>query len=121
MTHRSVIETVRETLGSFEGLQMHYDPETEPAREGRFVSLRDSRLHSSVIDFLERTYPDGLFCHQHEAIENVLHGRNTVVATRTSSGKSLIYALPVFDTLCRDPSATALFIYPHEGPSRTTR
>ena len=45
----------------------------------------------------------------------MLTGQNTVVATRTSSGKSLIYSLPVLDAICRDPNATALFLYPQKA------
>jgi len=61
--------------------------------------LRDKGLYS-------------LFTHQHAAITHVLVGRNTVVATPTASGKSLIYTLPVMQTFLRDPAAKALYLFP---------
>ena len=53
-----------------------------------------------------------LYTHQHAAIAHILAGQNTVVATPTASGKSLIYTLPVFQTFLRDPSAKALYLFP---------
>jgi len=55
---------------------------------------------------------DALYAHQHGAIAQILAGKHTVVATPTASGKSLIYTLPVFQTLCRQPTAKALFLFP---------
>ncbi len=37
---------------------------------------------------------------------------HTIVTTGTASGKSLAFNLPVLDTLCRDRSARALYLYP---------
>jgi len=53
-----------------------------------------------------------LYTHQHTAIANILAGTNTVVATPTASGKSLIYNLPVFQTCCHHPAAKALYLFP---------
>jgi DEAD/DEAH box helicase domain-containing protein len=55
---------------------------------------------------------DSLYTHQHAAIAHVLAGSNTVVATPTASGKSLIYTLPVLQTFLRDPAAKALYLFP---------
>ena len=38
-----------------------------------------------------------------------------MVATRTSSGKSLIYSIPVFDRLLTEPDSTALFLFPQKA------
>ncbi|MCX5908092.1 MAG: DEAD/DEAH box helicase, partial [Deltaproteobacteria bacterium] len=53
-----------------------------------------------------------LYAHQGAAIEKIRQGRNVVVATPTASGKTLIYNLPVVETLLRDPRAKALYIFP---------
>lgn len=53
-----------------------------------------------------------LYSHQVQAIDRVRSGTNTVAATRTASGKTLTYALPVFEAVVQDASACALFIYP---------
>lgn len=55
---------------------------------------------------------ESLYSHQAQAIELILAARNVVIATPTASGKSLIYNLPVFDALLRNPSARALYLFP---------
>ncbi|MCL1981278.1 MAG: DEAD/DEAH box helicase [Proteobacteria bacterium] len=67
-------------------------------------------------DLLGRLLSDlglpGLYTHQQQAVAQVLAGRNTVVATPTASGKSLVYTLPVLHTLLQDPTAKALYLFP---------
>ncbi|KAI0852443.1 P-loop containing nucleoside triphosphate hydrolase protein [Daldinia vernicosa] len=52
------------------------------------------------------------YAHQTEAINNLHAGRHVVVATSTSSGKSLIYQLPVLHALEQDPNTRAIYIFP---------
>ncbi len=55
---------------------------------------------------------NALYSHQYAAIAHILDGKNTVVATPTASGKSLIYTLPVFQTYLHNPTAKALYLFP---------
>jgi DEAD/DEAH box helicase domain-containing protein len=55
---------------------------------------------------------DRLYAHQVRTIDRVRAGIHTVAATRTASGKTLTYALPVFESVIKDASTCALFIYP---------
>ena len=59
-----------------------------------------------------------LFAHQAEALENVLAGRHTVVATPTASGKTLIYNAAALDALQRDPQAKSLYLFPTKALSQ---
>ncbi|KAI1394042.1 P-loop containing nucleoside triphosphate hydrolase protein [Hypoxylon trugodes] len=52
------------------------------------------------------------YAHQAEAINNLHAGRHVVVSTSTSSGKSLIYQLPVLHALEEDPNTRAIYIFP---------
>ncbi|KAI0447369.1 hypothetical protein F4803DRAFT_320679 [Xylaria telfairii] len=52
------------------------------------------------------------YAHQAEAINSLQAGRNVVVSTSTSSGKSLIYQLPVLHALENDPHTRAMYIFP---------
>ena len=52
------------------------------------------------------------FAHQAEAINALHDGYNVVVATSTSSGKSLIYQLPVVHALEQDHNTRAMYIFP---------
>ena len=53
-----------------------------------------------------------LYEHQAEAIDRVRDGDNVVVATPTASGKSLIYNLPVIESILENPEAKALYLFP---------
>ena len=103
MPSRSVIETTAECLSENVDLQVLFNPSAESSRGGQFRPLKESSLCPNIVDYLSGQFSDGLYTHQHDAIESVLAGNNTVVATRTSSGKSLIYSLPAFHTVCEDP------------------
>ncbi len=56
----------------------------------------------------------GLWKHQTDALGLLLNGENAVIATGTSSGKTLCYQIPILDDLLRDPSPglRAVIIYP---------
>ncbi|CAB4281068.1 unnamed protein product [Prunus armeniaca] len=53
-----------------------------------------------------------LYSHQAESIQASLSGKNVVVATMTSSGKSLCYNLPVLEVLSQSSSSCALYLFP---------
>jgi len=113
--HHGVIATTSSVLTSAEGLRVLYDPAVERGRAGRFHSLQKSSLCGRLASHLVEQFPRGLYTHQHEAIESVLAGRNTVLSTRTSSGKSLIYSLPALHHMFEEPSATSLFLFPQKA------
>ncbi|ETS05115.1 P-loop containing nucleoside triphosphate hydrolase protein [Trichoderma reesei RUT C-30] len=52
------------------------------------------------------------YTHQAEALNRLHEGQNIVISTSTSSGKSLIYQLPVLHALEQDPNSRALYIFP---------
>ncbi len=55
---------------------------------------------------------DAPYTHQTRAIVTALRGENVILATGTASGKTLGYTLPLLNTLLRDPTATALLLFP---------
>lgn len=71
--------------------------------------LKDSLVQSGIVK---------LFRHQAEALEHIRAGENVVVATPTSSGKSLIYNLAVTEELLKDPEQRALYLFPIKALSR---
>ncbi|KEY70866.1 hypothetical protein S7711_00712 [Stachybotrys chartarum IBT 7711] len=52
------------------------------------------------------------YAHQAEALNSLHDGVNVVVSTSTSSGKSLIYQLPVLYALEQDYNSRAMYIFP---------
>lgn len=53
-----------------------------------------------------------LFSHQAQALQAIHDLKNIILSTSTSSGKSLVYQLALFQELLHDPDATALLLYP---------
>jgi len=62
-----------------------------------------------------------LYAHQAEAINNLYEGHNVIVATSTSSGKSLIYQIPVLHELEQNPAARAMYIFPTKALAQDQR
>lgn len=52
------------------------------------------------------------YFHQAEAINNLYDGYNVIVSTSTSSGKSLIYQVPMLHELERDMDSRGMYIFP---------
>jgi DEAD/DEAH box helicase domain-containing protein len=82
----------------------------EPPRAAEYAEL--PALHPAVAEALRQEGKHRLYRHQREAIDHALAGRNVVVATETSSGKSLCFQLPVLSACAESPDARALFVFP---------
>jgi ATP-dependent helicase YprA (DUF1998 family) len=79
------------------------------------VSLDELPLHEKTkATIQERLKGNPLYRHQTEAVNLILSGQNAVIATGTSSGKTLCYQIPILDDLLKDDSAglRAIIIYP---------
>ena len=78
--------------------------------------LENLRLHHQTVETIQsRLGKEGrLYQHQTEALGLVLAGQNALIATGTSSGKTLCYQIPILDDLVRDSSSglRAVIIYP---------
>ncbi|KAK4100806.1 P-loop containing nucleoside triphosphate hydrolase protein [Parathielavia hyrcaniae] len=61
------------------------------------------------------------YAHQAEAINALHEGYNVVVATSTSSGKSLIYQLPVLHALEQNHNTRAMYIFPTKALAQDQR
>ena len=85
--------------------------ETLEAREPSYVDP-DPPLPDLIRQALESMGVARLYRHQAEAIAHVRDGRNVVVVTATSSGKTLCYNLPVLERILADRDARALYLYP---------
>jgi len=84
-----------------------------PPKTAEF-GLLDIPLHTSLMNWLlDNNYK--LWIHQADAINAILSGKNVIVATSTSSGKSLCYNLPVLSSLLENKNATALYIFPRKA------
>ncbi|QPK83408.1 DEAD/DEAH box helicase [Corynebacterium qintianiae] len=79
-----------------------------PARFAAWPEWVDPALKRSLID-ASLTH---LYSHQRTAADLAWAGRDVIVSTGTSSGKSLCYQLPVLTSLASDPAACAMYLTP---------
>lgn len=84
---------------------------TLPATKAHFTSW-PSWVPDALITALRDRGVDKLFSHQARTAELAWQGHHVVVATGTSSGKSLGYQLPILSALGSDPTACALYLTP---------
>ncbi|MCR4399145.1 MAG: DEAD/DEAH box helicase, partial [Firmicutes bacterium] len=88
-----------------------------PPREAVLAPLPDG-LEPALSRALAAADIHALYSHQREAFERVAAGENVVVVTPTASGKTLCYNLPVLNAIVRDPSSTAIYLFPTKALSQ---
>ena len=93
--------------------------EDSPVRHVEHLPFRAGRTapwpawaHPAVLDALTAHGIERPWTHQRQAADLVHEGRDVVLSTRTASGKSLAYQLPVLSDLLTDPRACALYLAP---------
>ena len=78
-------------------------------------SLDKLALHEKTRETIEAQLGErSLYRHQTDALKLLLARENSIIATGTSSGKTLCYQIPILDDLLCDPSPglRAIIIYP---------
>ena len=83
-----------------------------PSREASFGKIP---LAPEVKTRLASLGTERLYTHQCLAIELARLGKNVVVMTPTASGKSLIYNIPVMESMLLEPKSRSLYIFPLKG------
>lgn len=86
---------------------------TREGREAQTVPPKDVLPDeiASQLDF-------DLYTHQAEALSELRYGESVTVATSTSSGKTMVYALHIARKHLKEVSSTALIVYPTKALSR---
>ncbi|XP_065879088.1 uncharacterized protein [Euphorbia lathyris] len=103
-----MVQHLKEVLGS-NGQMVHV--EDIVARKAIYVRIPEelSENTKSALKYMGIT---NLYSHQAESIMACLAGKNVVVSTMTSSGKSLCYNVPVLEVLSQNMSSCALYLFP---------
>ncbi|PIL23843.1 hypothetical protein GSI_13594 [Ganoderma sinense ZZ0214-1] len=102
----------REQIASqriFEPRQGQFAHLYPPLSETISGALRDSRKITA------------LYAHQVAAINSLTQHRHVIVSTSTASGKSVIYQVPLLQSLEADPDTTAIFVYPTKALAQDQR
>lgn len=85
---------------------------TFPAREAQFSDATPT-MPLVIQEALRRSHGiERLYVHQVMAICAFQRGKNVVVSTGTSSGKSLVYQIPIACSLLQASTSTALCLFP---------
>jgi DEAD/DEAH box helicase domain-containing protein len=89
-----------------------------PASDGAFAPF-PRELSRALSKALRARGVEQLYAHQAEAFTAAARdGKHVVVATPTASGKSLCFHLPVLEAIARDPTASAIYLYPTKALAR---
>lgn len=93
-------QIVQEALHTYPAVEAQYGALSRPLSQELINALYTSRN-------IEKTYK-----HQADAINHLWNGFHVIVSTSTSSGKSLIYQIPILQSLLEDNQSTAFFVFP---------
>ncbi len=82
--------------------------------EGRAASWGAPQrpLPRDLVEALEACGIERLYAHQAQGLDLVRAGHDVLVATPTASGKTLLFALAVLESIVERPRGRALFLYP---------
>jgi len=82
-----------------------------PERFANYHPFPDN-LDRRIVEALKQNGINALYSHQNLAWEYIQAGKNILISTGTSSGKSLCYILPVLNILLENSNFRTLIIYP---------
>ncbi len=89
-----------------------------PEIEGDFTDFPAS-MHPLLKKALTDLGVEKLYSHQKESFESVKSGNNTILLSRTASGKTFSFLLPILDDYAERPGKfTTLLLYPTKALSR---
>jgi DEAD/DEAH box helicase domain-containing protein len=91
-----------------------------PAQEGSYQDY-PKEIHPGLIKAFREKGFERLYTHQYSSWEALQQGKNVVVVTPTASGKTLCYNMPVLDSMLKNPSARALYLFPTKALANDQR
>jgi len=91
-----------------------------PAQQGRYREYPEE-IHPTLVNALKEKGFAKLYTHQYQSYQHLKTGKNIVVVTPTASGKTLCYNLPVLDSLLKNASTRAIYLFPTKALSQDQR
>ncbi|MEN6529561.1 MAG: DEAD/DEAH box helicase [Anaerolineaceae bacterium] len=104
----SVIQTLQQNPEYFENITSFSENESRPPDLRPFPSVLLPELQQVLIE----KKITSLYSHQLESFQCYREHKNFVIATGTSSGKSLCYQLPILNELASHSDGSALLLFP---------
>lgn len=90
---------------------------TTPSRDAQWFPFPDD-LNQNLFTTITNNHIHQLYLHQHLSYEAINNMKNVVITTGTASGKSLCYNLPILNTLIKNPTDCALYLFPTKALSQ---
>ncbi len=75
-------------------------------------------IEPRLVQVLKSRGIEELYSHQRLAADAIRSGKDTVIVTPTASGKTICYNLPVLDSIMKDNSCRAMYIFPTKALSQ---
>jgi DEAD/DEAH box helicase domain-containing protein len=107
----NIIKSISKKLGST--VEQYSIPEKSAVYRDLDRPLPEPLAHK-----LEEMRIKHFYSHQAEAINKVRNGQNVVITTGTASGKSMIYTIPVIESLINEESSSFLYLSPLKALTR---
>ncbi len=119
--------TVSTLNGLVDSLESHRDLSSQlvhraylPGQPNAFAEL-DPPLPLELREALAQLGIERLWSHQIEGIAAARRGENVLITTPTASGKSLVFQLPILESMLAGEPGRALFLYPLKALGRDQR
>lgn len=124
-----VVEVLRSQPFSDQKLIYHHRMEGAKPIYGKLQLEIHPRLVQGLMDWVNINVKTNLYQHQTEAINAIMNGKHVVISTSTSSGKSMIYNIPLCHTLLQQATElrhgkvtkTAIFLFPTVCSTRVSK
>lgn len=108
MTLEQIIDFIKDSSEIFPNIAHWKTYSPKNAKYAEFPDFLDSRLRET----LSKRGIERLYSHQAEAVNAVNRKENVVIVTPTASGKTLCYNLPVLNSIMKNDSSRALYLFP---------
>ncbi|KAF2663998.1 P-loop containing nucleoside triphosphate hydrolase protein [Microthyrium microscopicum] len=116
-----IIDELKRTAGFYTSQIVPDGHRVFAAQEPIYGEL-NFQLSQNLVNALYHTKSiEKFFSHQAEALNNLHDGHDVIISTSTSSGKSLIYQLPVLHELEKDIDTRAMYIFPTKALAQDQR
>ncbi|HEX2897896.1 MAG TPA: DEAD/DEAH box helicase, partial [candidate division Zixibacteria bacterium] len=108
MTLEQIIDFIKDSPEIFPNIAHWKTYSPKNAKYAEFPEFLDPKLK----DTLSKRGIERLYSHQSEAINAINREENVVIVTPTASGKTLCYNLPVLNSIIKNDSSRALYLFP---------
>ena len=89
-----------------------------PRRQAQYEDINGLPLSRGAIQYLQGTFPIGIYRHQRAALSAISSGDDVCLATGTASGKSMVFYAAAIDELQRNTTSRILLVYPLKALGR---